>query len=369
MTATFPAPHGRHAGDPRFMDTIDVPTRHSALLGWVLRRTRPEPAWQGGLLTWGGKPPQAEDPISVVVPHWGDPALAGRLVDDLLDSQDASRLQIVVVDDASPTSFDPREGVTVVRRDSNGGFGAAVNTGARLASHPWLMILNSDLRLTPGWIAAFVNAASSVQPAVCSPQLMESGSPAPTANLFHANSWKVVLLRSHLFTRLRVDHSLARHLGHDTTCRPGKRRQTDWLTGACLLMPRLAFEGVGGFDERFHMFSEEVDLQLRLAQLGVAAWFLGDLTVDHVGGGSTDPEGRAQALLRSQFVFARKWGFARRLLAAFGALAVVNLGYDIARDVTGRRVGAFAWFRRRLRMARVAWRDSGDAMSPRDPLD
>ena len=99
--------------------------------------------------------------LSVVIPHYGDPGPTRALVAALRDQETAvGRLQIVVSDDASPTPFPPLEGVEVVRRDENGGFGSAVNTGVRLAVHPLLLVLNSDLEVPPTFLADLLDAAT-----------------------------------------------------------------------------------------------------------------------------------------------------------------------------------------------------------------
>lgn len=98
--------------------------------------------------------------VSVVIPHHGDPELPTRLVARLAAATDGPPLQIIVVDDASPTPLGPVPGAQVVRRERNGGFGAAVNTGAALATGELLLILNSDTSPVPDFVARLVAAAA-----------------------------------------------------------------------------------------------------------------------------------------------------------------------------------------------------------------
>jgi GT2 family glycosyltransferase len=58
-------------------------------------------------------------------------------------------------------------------------------------------------------------------------------------------------------------------------------QQVDWLVGACLLLRRAALDEVGGFDERFFMYSEEMDLCYRLRQAGYEIWFVPRAEVMH----------------------------------------------------------------------------------------
>ena len=69
--------------------------------------------------------------------------------------------------------------------------------------------------------------------------------------------------------RLRHLPVLHELVGHDTLADNTHTEVADWVVGAAMLLPRQAFAAVGGFDSRFHMNSEEVDLQLRLRQLGL----------------------------------------------------------------------------------------------------
>ena len=118
--------------------------------------------------------------VTVVIPHYGDPAPTLALVDRLLTDPGDALAAVVVSDDASPTPYpeahDPR--LTVVRRESNGGFGANVNTGLAAVTTELALVLNSDAEITGAQIDALVAAAAPYQPAVVSPQVVhEDGTP------------------------------------------------------------------------------------------------------------------------------------------------------------------------------------------------
>ena len=95
--------------------------------------------------------------VSVVIPHYGHPTPALALIDQL---RPQSPHEIIVADDHSPTPFPETPGVMVVRRASNGGFGSAVNAGAARASGDVLLVLNSDLDVSPTFVADLVAAAA-----------------------------------------------------------------------------------------------------------------------------------------------------------------------------------------------------------------
>lgn len=277
--------------------------------------------------------PHTASPVTLVIPHHGDAGRTRALVSQLLTQ--ASH-QLVVVDDASPMPFPDTEGVTVIRRDINGGFGAAVNTGARAATGDLLLILNSDLEIGPTFVADLVAASAPWQPAVTGPAVVgHDGAHQWTGRHFPTTAHQVTEWLTPL-ARFRGTDRWHAGVGHDLACRPGVTTPTDWLVGAALLLPRQAFLDVGGFDERFHMNAEEVDLQRRLRARGIPSVYIGTVSVTHEGGGSSDPAKRRRWLVESRFRYAAKWGGERRLRTALRAATGINLGVNLARRAAGR---------------------------------
>ena len=97
--------------------------------------------------------------VTVVVPHHGDPTPTLATLAGLRAQATDRPLEVVVVDDCSPVPFPGTEGAVVVRRDTNGGFGSAVNTGAQHATQPLLLVLNSDVELSPTFVDDLTAAA------------------------------------------------------------------------------------------------------------------------------------------------------------------------------------------------------------------
>ncbi len=279
------------------------------------------------------KPP----PVTVVVPHFGAPGLSMPLLEALLRQQGCPELQIVLVDDDSPDAFPDHPGVTVIRRGTNGGFGSAVNTGAAVADGDLLLVLNSDLEIGPTFVADLVAGARPWQPAVVSPRVVgPDGLEQPTGRRFprvrhQVTEWLVPL------ARWRDTDALHRAVGHDVDARDNEA-VVDWVVGAALLVPTADFRAVGGFDERFFMNSEEVDLQRRLRERGLPSVVLAEPTAVHAGGGSSDSAQRREWLVQSRLAYADKWGGRRRLQAALGAATAANLAWNTGRRLAGRDV-------------------------------
>lgn len=277
-----------------------------------------------------------EPSVSVVVPHYGSPAPATAMVRALQRQQTQRRLQLIVVDDASPEPFPELSGVTVVRRERNGGFGTAANTGAEFAEHPWLLVLNSDLEIDDYFVERLTAEAAPWMPAVVGPRIVDlAGNDAWSGRLFptvtqQTTEWLVPL------ARWRSSPPLHRAVGHDTDCRAGEVRLVDWLVGAALLLPTEEFRTVGGFDEGYFMNSEEVDLQRRLRELRVPSVYIGTVVAAHEGGTSSDPRRRRRWLVSSRLRYAEKWGGLRRLQLALSAATMANLAWNAGRRLLGR---------------------------------
>jgi N-acetylglucosaminyl-diphospho-decaprenol L-rhamnosyltransferase len=277
----------------------------------------------------------------VVVPHYGDPAHARALVSQLVAQRDAPELEVIVVDDASPTPYPDDERVVLVRRATNGGFGAAVNAGAAAARYPSLLILNSDLRIQPGFVAELCRAGDPGHPAVLGPALVDAdGATQWSGRHFPKTLHQVVEWLAPL-ARFRSSRLMHEAVGHDTRCVAGVVRPVDWLVGAALLMPTSAFRDVGGFDEGFHMNCEEVDLQRRLRLRGVASVFVGTVSATHVGGASSAGDRRRAWLVASRLRYAEKWReHPGRLRSSLTAASLVNATVNAVRQLAGRDVDA-----------------------------
>ena len=297
--------------------------------------------------------------VSVVIPHYGDPSLALALLADLKAQTTTRPLQIIVSDDASPEPFpsDTEVACDLVRRESNGGFGAAVNAGAAAAVQPLLLILNSDLRIGPEFVDQLCAAAAPWMPAIVGPALRnEHGVVEYSARRFPSLRTSATANLAPL-TRWRHSERWHRSVGHVTPAPASGATVCDWIAGAALLLPTELFRELDGFDERFFMYSEEVDLQTRARALGIPSILLGDVAATHSGGGSSDNTKRHAWLLQGEWIYADKWrgrGAARRYQAGIFGVFVINLVWNSGRRILGRDsqpLASFALASRAIRNA------------------
>ncbi|GAA5108211.1 hypothetical protein GCM10023339_06990 [Alloalcanivorax gelatiniphagus] len=287
--------------------------------------------------------------VTVVVPHHGDPAPTLALLEQL--AAQTYPVQVVVADDGSATPFPGRDGIDVVRRPANGGFGANVNSGVGAATGDALLVLNSDLTVEPTFVADMVAAARIHPRAVLAPRMVdEHGTEAWVGRRFprvrhHAAAWLTPL------ARFRGTSAWHRAVGHDVRAHRAEA-EVDWVVGAAMWIPSADFRAVGGFDERFFMNSEEVDLQRRLRERGLRVVALRSPTVVHAGGGSSPSASRRRWLVEGQLRYADKWGSQRALQAALTAATGANLVVNAARRATGRDVRPLEVARTELSLVR-----------------
>lgn len=292
--------------------------------------------------------------VTAIVAHYGAVELTKGVVNDLLH-QSHSPLEIIVTDDASPAAFPEMSGVHVLRSEVNGGYGAALNRGARVARYPWLLLLNNDVRLSREVVAEAMEHATSMQPSILGFRHQTKQSYVPSAA-------PLPTILSTLAQHCDAIQPLARRLGWGRSWRwedpqDATTRAVGWVSGAAILMPTGLFKSVGGFDERFFMYSEEVDLQRRLKSVGVPSYLLGSIAVEHTGGGSTSRLDSGVEQLRSRLLYQEiSSGKSSRKLLEIGLRSVLAADslYHGARRLAGKadeRQASMAARRRSLTLA------------------
>lgn len=255
---------------------------------------------------------------------------------------------VVVADNASDdgseealAAADPA--ARFVRTGANLGYGGGANRGAAAAdpTSTALLVLNPDTVVAPGTVDALCAALEAdAGLAVVGPRIENpDGSVYPSARAFprlvdalgHAFLGPV-LPRNRFTRRYRM-----LDWGHSSA------RPVDWVSGACFLVRRSAWDEVGGFDESYFMFMEDVDLCWRLWRRGWRVAYEPAGRVVHVVGASRarHPYRMQWAHHRSMFRFATRTttGWARALLPLMAVAMGARLVAECAREALARRRG------------------------------
>lgn len=265
--------------------------------------------------------------LSVITVTHNGREMALRTLRSALASAGPTSVEWLVVDagssDGTPDAIERElEGVRVLRRD-NRGFAASNNVALAQARGRYVLLLNPDVEIHSGTLAELV-AAMDDRPALGLASVTQRGTegelqpsirrfPSPLRSLgesLFAAYWPVMRTLQELETR-------AGPYEHE--------RQVDWLVGAFLIARREAAQAVGPMDERFFLYSEEIDWCYRFWQAGWPVAHLPAMVVTHHCGGRSHGDLMAQ-LSHSRLLFADKhYGPARKL----GIRAALALGHVI----------------------------------------
>ncbi len=247
--------------------------------------------------------------LSVLIVSWNVAGLLGRCLASieaqsqptdwphvrwlpLMDGETPAALEAIVVDNASADDTAAR-----IRRDfpwvqvqanaDNAGFSRGNNQALARSHGRWLLFLNPDTEVRPGALAAmlrFMQAHAEV--GVVGPRLLyPDGSAQSSRRRFP--SVLTAFWESTLLEQWWPHNPWARRYRLEDA--PDSAVQAvDWLVGACLMIPRAVLEQVGGWDEGFFMYSEELDLCRRIKQAGWQVVFTPQAEVIHHEGKSSE---------------------------------------------------------------------------------
>jgi GT2 family glycosyltransferase len=229
-------------------------------------------------------------------------------------------LEVVLVDHASDRVEAARVSagfpwVRTIAVGDNPGFAAGVNRAARAATGEYLLLLNPDClletdvaRALASWLDDHPTAGACgalVRESDGSVQASARRFPNLTTGFAGRTSWLTRLWPENRWTRQNL---VARS-------RTETAMQVDWVSGACMMVRRQAFEAVGGMDEQFFLYWEDADLCFRLKRAGWLTFYNPLVVVTHLTGRSS-AQARSESLAafhRSAYLYFVKHGgwFAR----------------------------------------------------------
>ena len=263
--------------------------------------------------------------LDIIIVNWNAGAHLRRCLDSVRRANQAEfELEhVVVVDNASSDgSMDPLEQaklpLTIIRNAKNLGFAAACNQGAKGSTADYLLFLNPDTTLAPESLSVavqFMQLPENLETGMCGIQLLDEQnrvtrrcSRFPEPNNFFAQ----MLGLNRLFPEHFHDKFMS-EWDHNET------RQVDVVTGAFLLVRRITFESLGGFDQRFFVYLEDVDFLYAAHQAGWSCYYLATTRAYHKEGGCSEQAKAARLFysLRSRVLYSYKhfgWTTATGLL-------------------------------------------------------
>lgn len=253
--------------------------------------------------------------LAIIIVNWNAGQQLIKLLESIVQHHQGLVETVIVVDnDSKDESFTqverleklPFEFLTI-RNQKNIGFGAACNQGVLISRSEYILFLNPDTKLFENSLSVplkFLQHKSSDDIGIVGIQLIDgdnqisrSCARIPTLSIFAAQAFG--LNRVPTFSRLNMH---MKDWAHDRTL------VVDHVIGAFYLMRRSLFEDLDGFDERFFVYLEDLDLSLRARKMGYRSIFLANAQAFHFGGG-TSQQVKAHRLfysLRSRLIFCFK---------------------------------------------------------------
>lgn len=247
--------------------------------------------------------------IDIIIVNWNAGIQLKHCIDSINPVKQNLDLRVIVVDngstDGSDLICDNAVDTVLLRTGSNLGFGKACNLGAAQGFSKYLLFLNPDAALFPHTLEnafGFMQDSANADVGICGVQLVDNFGKLSRSCARFPTSFGLMLHAvgiDRLFPRL--GHPML-DWAHDSN------RYVDHVIGAFFMVRRDVFESLGGFDEQFFVYLEDLDFSYRAYKAGWSSVYLADVQAFHSGGGTSD-QVKARRLfysLRSRLLYSVK---------------------------------------------------------------
>jgi len=228
---------------------------------------------------------------TVIIVTYNASSVIERCLSSLMTDENCEKYKVVVVDNCSSddtvdiitTRF---QWVSLILSKDNGGFGAGRNIGLREAEGDWILILNPDVEIKPDSIKRLANYINLYSQVGCAaPAVVDATGQQIVSYFPFLNIWTSLLLALGLNKVFPLNRTDGRW---EFRWRPSDRTvKVDRVLGAVMMFSRNALNEIGGFDERFFLYSEEEDICYRLSLDGWKVIYYPEAGAVHKGAEST----------------------------------------------------------------------------------
>lgn len=283
----------------------------------------------------------------MIIVNYKVPESLRQALHSLHEAAGYNEIEVIVVDNASNDGSERLVAkefpeVKWLQLKRNIGFGKACNVGAKNAAGEFLLLLNPDTIVTHTALSSAIGfMRSHPEVGLLGPRLLNPdgtlqrgcrrGFPTPASAFYHFSGLSALFPKSK-----RFGHYNLTYLDPDLSC------PVDAVSGCFMFMPRMLFADIGGFDEQFFMYGEDLDLCWRVRERGRLVWYHPDIRVVHLKGRSS-----AKRMIKSRIAFyeamiiySRKY---ERLHGAFfpGWLIFIGIALQAIMNIGARLVRVF----------------------------
>ncbi|MGH7775218.1 MAG: glycosyltransferase family 2 protein [Candidatus Binatia bacterium] len=291
--------------------------------------------------------------LSVIIVNYNAASYLARCLTSIESCLSGITYEICLVDNASTDGSriligDRFPSLQLIANDRNLGFAAGVNQGLERTHGRYVLWLNPDAEILDGGMAELLRYLN-LQPKVgiIGPQIVDSDGGIQLSCRSFPSYRTVLFHRYSLLTRWLPQNRYSRDYLH-TDWDHAAIREVDWVSGACLLHRRVVLDDIGGLDERFFMYCEDVDFCLRARQAGWKVHYHPGMRVLHHIGGSSRQSPALMAIERHRSMW-RYYAkhFQRNLLkdATVGAGILARCVWMMAREDLVKRVSPSSPYR------------------------
>ena len=292
--------------------------------------------------------------ISVIIVNWRSAAYLQKCLRSLHPALDGLDAEVIVIDNAS---FDGSASVTAadfpgaifIQEENNLGFAGANNAAARRARGDMLLFLNPDTEVEPDAVRRLLESLRGwASAAIAGPRVLNGDRTVQTSCVQSFPTVVNQLLDSEFLRRVWPSAPFwgTKALVHESA----EASVVEAVAGSCLMIRRSVFEDLNGFDTRYFMYGEDLDLCRRVARLGSSCLHVPRARIIHYGGGSSSLVGSGfsivtmrQAVYRFMRIHQGAWrAVLYRLSLGFSALlriplAIVTLPFRRGRSLQTMR--------------------------------
>jgi len=231
---------------------------------------------------------RADNKVTIVIPHFNGEEILRRCIISLQETEYKDFCIVVVDNGSTDRSVDMVRSsfpdVVILENHRNMGFAAGCNTGIRFSSSPFVVLLNNDTEVTPGWLGPLLEAAEKDElVAAVQPKLLSLREPDRFDYCGGAGGELDIFGYPYVWGRLF--NTIEKDRGQYDS-----KRRIFWASGAAILLRRSSLDRVGLLDEDFFAHMEEIDLCWRLHWAGYKVVFVPQSVVFHSSGATLNED-------------------------------------------------------------------------------